>query len=445
MPIDIVNFVDVQIAVQQTPTIQPAFGIPLILGVNGTFTPRSVSVSSIEQVLELGGITSSTDEYKAALAVFSQNPRVPSLRIGRQLALVAQVETIVFSAAIVTGNTVAITVNGDAITQAFDTSNAQTLTALAAQIAAVDGIGTAVSNGTDTITVTADSAGIPFTLASASVTGGASQATITLTITTENHGVQEDLAEISLENNQWYGLIFCNRTQLQVEQAAAYIEAVTKIFLTASDDTDIIDPLETGDIASVFQDNSYFRSGAFYNADEENFPDAGVFGRMFPYKAGSANYAFKTVAGAEADNLTQNQYETALSKNANVYITSGSVDTFQKGQVGSGEYFDIVSGIDLLTFNIEVAVYAVLVAQNKVPYTDAGIQSLVSVIRAELEKATDTQNWGLLVPGTITVSAPKAADVSSSDKANRILNDVTFTATLAGAIDKTVIRGTVSF
>ena len=42
-----------------------------------------------------------------------------------------------------------------------------------------------------------------------------------------------------------------------------------------------------------------------------------------------------------------------------------------------------------------------------------------------------------------TVNAPLASDVDSNDRASRLLPDITFSATLAGAIHKTVIRGTV--
>jgi hypothetical protein len=40
--------------------------------------------------------------------------------------------------------------------------------------------------------------------------------------------------------------------------------------------------------------------------------------------------------------------------------------------------------------------------------------------------------------------APKVKDVSSADRANRVLPDVTFSATLAGAIHAVEILGTIS-
>jgi len=93
-----------------------------------------------------------------------------------------QVQTLVFSADIITGNTVTGTVNGVAISQAFNTTNAQTLTDLAADIAAVDGVASASSNGTDTITVTAD-VDTEVEIEDMLITGGASQATIAVTQT----------------------------------------------------------------------------------------------------------------------------------------------------------------------------------------------------------------------------------------------------------------------
>ena len=48
------------------------------------------------------------------------------------------------------------------------------------------------------------------------------------------------------------------------------------------------------------------------------------------------------------------------------------------------------------------------------------------------------------VLASFTLSAPRAADVSSGNKAIRHLPDVTFQATLAGAIHSLTITGRVS-
>lgn len=95
-----------------------------------------------------------------------------------------QVQTITFSANIITGNTISIDVDGVTLTQAFDTNNATTVAALAAQIQAEPGVSTAASNGTDTITVTSAVKGTEVVLDNEGITGGVSQATITIAETT---------------------------------------------------------------------------------------------------------------------------------------------------------------------------------------------------------------------------------------------------------------------
>lgn len=94
-----------------------------------------------------------------------------------------QVQTIVFSADLITANSVACVVNGTALSATvYATNNAATLTALAAKIALETDILSAVSDGVHTITVTSKTAALAIT--GVVVTLGASQATAVVTTTT---------------------------------------------------------------------------------------------------------------------------------------------------------------------------------------------------------------------------------------------------------------------
>jgi len=95
------------------------------------------------------------------------------------------IATVVASIPLVTGNSTVVTLNGIALTPVvWATSNAATLTAIAALIAAQAGIASAVSNGVDTITITA-SQGLPVT-ATFVTTLGATQPVWTTTLTNDN-------------------------------------------------------------------------------------------------------------------------------------------------------------------------------------------------------------------------------------------------------------------
>jgi hypothetical protein len=96
-----------------------------------------------------------------------------------------QVQTLEFSAALITGNKINGDVGGNSITEVvFATSNVATLTAIAAAIlAANDNVLSAVSDGIDTITVTTVQDADDQDLTNWVVTEGASQATTTVTET----------------------------------------------------------------------------------------------------------------------------------------------------------------------------------------------------------------------------------------------------------------------
>jgi len=68
------------------------------------------------------------------------------------------------------------------------------------------------------------------------------------------------------------------------------------------------------------------------------------------------------------------------------------------------------------------------------------VSLVLGAVRAVLTAAVTAS---VLAPG-FTVTAPKVAAVSSADKALRTLPDVTFQATLAGAIHNLTITGRVS-
>lgn len=96
----------------------------------------------------------------------------------------AQVQTLVFDAALITDNVINGEVGGVAISPVtYATSNAATLTAIASAIESAGSNVSAVSDGTDTITVTTAQDSADEDLTNFVVTGGASEAGTTITET----------------------------------------------------------------------------------------------------------------------------------------------------------------------------------------------------------------------------------------------------------------------
>ncbi len=440
--VPISTIVNVAVTRQDKGITQAGFGTPLILGTNGSFGGDHIrTYVDIDEVLD--DFASSDEEYLAAAAIFSQNPKVKQIKIGVEDARVAQVSTIVFDDTLITGNTVDGEVNGAAITSVpFNTDNATTLSDLAAIIAAVDGISTAVSNGTDTITVTADAAGIAFVLSNFVVTGGADQAGIVITTTTDNLGIAEILNTIAEEDDDWYGLIWTERSALQVLEAAKAIETRYKIFGTCSSDSDLLDSGSSTDIAAVLFAGKYARTYVIYNADDTDFADAAWMGNRFPFDPGTENWMFAQLVGITADSLTSSKRASLIAKNANYYVTIGGVDMTEPGMMASGEYIDVIRLTDWLHARIQENVFQAIVSLPKIPYTDDGIAIVKNKIREVLQKAE--KDGGIAADPQFTVTAPRALDVSQTNRANRFLPDVKFTCRVTGAIDYVDVAGTVA-
>lgn len=256
------------------------------------------------------------------------------------------------------------------------------------------------------------------------------------------------LTDMADENKAWYGFLIGSKTLADLQAAADWSESNKKLMGISDDDSNIVDG--TGDIAEYVNTNNYDRTFVIYHPDADlattdPFAESAWFGLQFPKDPGSSNWAYKTLAGVTAYEITSAQQTTAFGKECNLYQTIAGKSVTRLGTVGSGEYIDIIRGIDWLEALIQTNVYNVLLNNEKVPFTDAGIQSVVSEINASLEAAAEI---GLIVGADdddngYTVTAPLASAVSAADKAARSLTGVEFRATLQGAINKVTIQGFV--
>lgn len=255
------------------------------------------------------------------------------------------------------------------------------------------------------------------------------------------------------EDPDWYALttpdLYAAADYSDQLALAAAIEAEEfKIYSIKSGDSAIIttDYSSTpSDIAEGLKAYDYDKSFVTYQKSTKGlteFPDCAILGRMLTRTPGSSTYKFKTLSGVTAeDNLTTTQKGYLTNKNCNWNETIGGVKIYREGTVGSGEFIDIIVGIDYMSVRMGELIYAKLAASEKVPYTSAGIAIIESLVRTALKLyGVDP---GIIDPATILVEVPDVSDVSALDKAARILRNVKFTAQLQGAIHKLYVDGKV--
>ncbi len=436
------DIVKVTITRESTPVRRASFGIPLILGANKVFPERAKEYTDLDSMIEDGFLITDA-EYIAASKLFSQNPRVELIVIGRR-----NVDDIVISVTnVVADIDYNCTINGTIFI--FNSGATPTAPSIVAGLTAAIDLGSEPVAATDnldgTYDLTALVSGVAYTVSVDT------DQTITKPYTPSDT-IINDIIAIQTENDDWYIIEEMLKISAEELELAAWVETKNKLFGITSDDKNIVDQdyaTDVTSIAALLHSAEYSRTYvAFWNADYLKVTDLGgnqYFnsawdGVQLPKDPGVSTWAHKTVTGIQALSLNSIQTKNATDKKANLFVITGADGRTRFGTVASGEYIDIMRGIDWLQARLEEDVFILLATQPKVPYTDSGIASVEAVIKSVLDEAVSV---GFLEAG-YTITVPKIENVDPVDRANRLLKGITFKAVPAGAIHVVEIDGEVS-
>jgi len=223
--------------------------------------------------------------------------------------------------------------------------------------------------------------------------------------------------------------------------AANWAETQTVLFFPTTMDagchgagnTDIMSQLSAASLSRTIP--------MWHHRGAEQCAGAAWAGKMLPKAPGSANWANKALALVDMSTLDDTQRANIKGKNGNYYVPVKGVGFTLDGRSSSGRFADITHGIDWFEARLEERIVSLQANNDKVPYTDAGIQLIRGQVDAQiLAGITATivdpaQPWWS--------SAPAVVDVDPNDKIQRLLRNVRFQFVLQGAINKVLINGTV--
>lgn len=469
------DLLTVEISVEAAGLVAQGFGIPMIVGLHTRFGDRFASYTSLAGMRDAGFLVTDP-EYIAASILLSQAKRPPRFLVGRRATPVAQVDAINLTGTtdgvwsfLLNGELVSFTASGNTVSQIRD--------GLIAAVAALTGAGTVVTAAivdTDSLSLTADVAGVPFTV---SALTAPSPGTMARVATTASTGIEDDLTAIQDAGAAWYATLMAGnasapangRNEPVILRAAAWHQANTEparhLLIAQADDANApltaYDSVSPNDIAEQLRALGYTRTMLIWHDDNAEYVDAAVAGRMLPEDPGTETWAWPTLVGVtpigisttQRENLTGVPRQGPGGKNANVfYALTDQTSRFYRGVVASGLWVDLVRYVDSLTSRLQTAVAnRVLNSTGKVPYTVQGIESLAAQVRGVLEAdrsagklAPIVNAAGELVTPAYSVTPPVLADISTADRQARVLPPITFTAHYAGAIHELDITGTVS-
>lgn len=432
----------VQIALNTAGVERADFGTPMIVGPLMAFPELVRSYSRYDDAV----VDGLPEQILIALSdAFAQTPHPRFVKVGRRAV----------SSAVININPVnltqySITFSGTSPEYYTFTSDA---TATAAEIAT--GLALAITSDTNE-TVIATAVGNTVTLSwisQSNLQGIKLGANLSWGTITPLNTVAVDMTAIKMEDNAWYGLIASERIKQTQIDFAAWTETQEKMFITSTNEADMIVAGIATDLGSVLKNTQYFRTAVAYHATAATeYADAAWMSKVFTIPPGSETFALKRLASVTPTKLTTTQRNAALGKNGNTfeYFTS-SIALATPGKTAAGEWMDVIRGRDWLKDLIQTNMAQMMINRNKVPYTDAGIQLCANNLRKSLQAGVtagflapeEVDSDGNTIP-SFTIYAPLSSDVDSVTKASRVLS-LTFQARLAGAIHLVNISGSVGY
>lgn len=253
-----------------------------------------------------------------------------------------------------------------------------------------------------------------------------------------------DTLKRAYETGGWYGVSLAGATDEDLNSVSVWIELTEKMFsFTTSSETC---PIKEKD---VLRTHGWFtnQTGAY-----DKYLDIAVMAKCFNYVPGSETWDLKGLRRVTPSVIGTSLANSLDAQNMNYYVSIAGNNVTQTGKVLGDEWIDTIRFRDWLKNNIQMKVFAALLKNSKLPFTDSGIAVIENCVT---EGLIEGQNNGGIAEDMIgeddeiikafETTVPKASTITEAQRKKRTLQGCKWTARLASAIQATTINGTLSY
>lgn len=178
------------------------------------------------------------------------------------------------------------------------------------------------------------------------------------------------------------------------------------------------------------------------------FPEAAIIGTVAWQEVGSYTRKFKTAKGQTVippTVLNSSEIQTVLDKGGNVYVEERGLDIYKEGVSVGGNFTDNIVGKDWLKDTMEAQIFTTLKNLPSTPYNDEGFGIVEGEIRSVMSQAL-TRNVVTPISDTVeyVLEMPRAFLAESVYKAARAIPPITITAKIGGSVHSVTINVTLT-
>lgn len=334
----------------------------------GTMAERFLSFESVDDVTDHSPAFPAR-VLAAATSFFSQTPNPGTLILGRQVPGTAKVVTVTITTP--ANGTWSFTLNGTTIAFLAASSTAQEIAVGLHTQAAIYAANFGVTLSTPTagvFTITADIAGDDFTAGTLTIPGAGAGSVATTTANVAAEDPTTALDAIIDAGGVFFGLTIESRTELAIDDVAAWASARQVLFFAQTGDMDVANNVG-GNMASDLALLGYKNTDLSWHRDSTEFFDVARMAKTLArdFDGSNSTTAFQSLVGVTPDRgvgvanpLTSAQVDNVRLA-CNSYTLDGGVGITYPGQVVNGGFTDITISRMWLKARGEEAVFGALV------------------------------------------------------------------------------------
>jgi hypothetical protein len=241
--------------------------------------------------------------------------------------------------------------------------------------------------------------------------------------------------------DDWYCMLITSPLKVNIAIADDYINSIGKIGFFSSNDKTIT---SAGQRTCIFITNKTLEH-----------PEAAIFGRCGGVQVGKISWDSKQLNGISNSDVTMSEQTSLLASNFNLIREMGGVQVSWEGKMMGGQYIDSIISRDYLESKFIAALQSLKINNDKVPFDQRGIGMVEAALRSEFDDAglnevirpvlvEEDRKFSDLGKYQYTLNLPASvSEITSNNRANRVIGPISFVAKLNGSINTFQINGSL--